>query len=225
MEKVLTRVHSVRIRLYFMVIITGFLHGCNHQEPPIVYAQEPPENLQIYRTMMPDAGPSAFAVRFPEDSLALCYDPVRGGINYVWFGDFNLDPTVEGKINAPVEIAGEPFYYGTKWQPLRMTTNEEINTEYHFLGYTVLDGILVFRYIIGDRTNGLTVNESIIPIKGGIRRTFEVSRTIELNLWVESQKQAIISVEGDPVQGNEWVKFRGHPNQPVAITIQSKIKS
>src|SRR5690606_11192326 len=78
-----------------------------------------PENVQVYRTMMPDAGPSAFAVRFQESGVALCYDPVRGGVNYVWNGGFDLKPTVSGKINKLAVVEGLPFYQEKEWYPLR----------------------------------------------------------------------------------------------------------
>jgi hypothetical protein len=45
----------------------------------------------IQRTIMPDAGPSSFAVSFPE-GVSLCFDPVRLGINYAWLGTVDLDP-------------------------------------------------------------------------------------------------------------------------------------
>lgn len=179
------------------------------------------KDVQIYRTIMPDAGPSAFAIRFPDVGLALCYDSVRGGVNYVWHGDFDLSPTV-AKVHDIVEIKGEPFYRETDWHPLRLMEDvEETKTDYRFRGYTVHDGILEFHYNIN---GSVEVRERITPIEDrGIRRDFEVQSTVEsLALRIEPQEQSTVEVEGGVILDNGWAVFRGEPLQGFAVTIMRK---
>src|SRR5690554_4300524 len=104
-------------------------------------------DVEVFRTVMPDAGPSSFAIRFKSANLALCYDPVRGGINYLWKGDFNLEPTITGKIGQPTLIDGEPFYREKEWHPLR-TSKTPDNPAYRFRGYSLKGDTLEFRYTI-----------------------------------------------------------------------------
>lgn len=184
------------------------------------FGQEQRETVQVYRTIMPDAGPSAFAIHFPRVGLSLCYDPVRGGVNYVWLGKFDLSPTL-AKVHDLVKIEGKPFYRETEWYPLRLTDSNESGTDYSFRGYKVQDGVLEIQYIInGD----ISVREKITPIEGyGIRRDFEVESRVEsLSLLIEPQDKATVEVEGGDIQDNGWVEFRGEPLRSFGVTIVRK---
>lgn len=183
----------------------------------------PVQDVQVYRTMMPDAGPSAFAVRFMEAGLALCYDPVRGGVNYVWTGDFDLQPTVTGKISKLAAVEGEPFYRERDWHPLR-SSKSVAQPEYKFLGYSVREGALEFNYAID---GGVKVRERITPVEGaGIRRDFLVEnqdRSVNsLYLHLEPQELATVSVVGGTLGEDGWALIQGEALTDFSITIHKK---
>lgn len=183
----------------------------------------PVPDVQVFRTMMPDAGPSAFAVRFTEAGLAMCYDPVRGGVNYLWKGDFDLQPTVTGKISKLAVVEGEPFYRETAWHPLRSSKSLD-EPDYKFLGYSVKEGALEFNYAIDGEVK---VRERITPIDGeGVRRDFLVEnqdRTVRsLYLHLEPQELATVSVDGGTVGEDGWTLFQGEALRDFSITIHKK---
>lgn len=183
----------------------------------------PAPDVQVYRTMMPDAGPSAFAVRFTEAGLAMCYDPVRGGVNYLWRGDFDLQPTVTGKISKLAIVEGEPFYREKDWHPLRSAKALD-GADYTFLGYSVKEGALEFSYAID---GGVKVRERITPIdRGGIRRDFLVenpgSAVHSLYLHLEPQELATVSVDGGIVGEDGWALIEGEALRDFSITIHKK---
>ncbi|MBI4626961.1 MAG: hypothetical protein HY736_27535 [Verrucomicrobia bacterium] len=148
----------------------------------------------VQRTYMPDAHPGSFAITLP-NGPSVCLDPVRGGINYIWDGDFvDLRPRWLTKQGAPAGIFGEVFYREKTWQPLRLgAPNRE--PDFHFRGYTLRDGLPEFHYLI----DGRDVYETIGPGKdgAGVLRRFRVgpgAGPLWLNL--EPQPGAEISLRG-----------------------------
>ena len=116
----------------------------------------------VVRTMMPEAGPSSFAVGLA-GNIGFCYDPGRGGINYVWTGEFvDLSPTWAAKINRPAKVRGEIIYREATPHPLRLGGDDRSPT-YSFLGYVLLADGVEFRYRLGN----LLVRERILAIEGG----------------------------------------------------------
>ena len=59
--------------------------------------------VQLERTFLPDAHASSFAFGLP-GGVNVCYDPVRGGVNYAWTGGF-LDITNVRPVNKLVKAA------------------------------------------------------------------------------------------------------------------------
>src|SRR5690606_20771913 len=67
----------------------------------------------VQRTFMPESHPGSFAITFPSGP-GVCFDPVRGGINYIWDGDFvDLRPRWLTKQGEPPRIFGQVFYRET----------------------------------------------------------------------------------------------------------------
>lgn len=183
----------------------------------------PSGDVEVFRTVMPDAGPSSFAIRFKSANLALCYDPVRGGINYVWKGGFNLEPTITGKIGKPALIDGEPFYREKEWHPLR-TSKMRGNPAYRFKGYSLTEDTLEFRYSID---GGMNIRERITAtVEGGIRRDFEVERNDDspenLYLHIEPQVAAMVVVDGAEILEEEWAVFGDEPLRNFSVTIRER---
>jgi hypothetical protein len=148
----------------------------------------------VQRTYMPDAHPGSFAITLP-NGPSVCLDPVRGGINYIWDGDFvDLRPRWLTKQGAPAGIFGEIFYREKMWQPLRLgSPNREPN--FHFRGYTLKDGTPEFHYSI----DGREVHETIGPGSDGtgVRRRFRVGPgTAPLWLNLEPQPDAEVVLRG-----------------------------
>ena len=149
------------------------------------------ENLQVFRTMMPDAGPSAFAVGLPGE-IGFCYDPGRGGINYAWRGAFvDLAPTWKAKINEPAIVRGRIDYRETARWPLRFN-GASGDPRYEFRGYVLLAAGIEFHYLL----DGILVREEIRPADGGraILRRFQLSEACSSwRLAVEAQEESRIT--------------------------------
>jgi hypothetical protein len=139
----------------------------------------------VQRTFMPDSHPGAIAITFPEGP-GVCLDPVRGGINYVWDGDFvDLRPRWLTKQGAPARIFGGIFYREKTWQPLR-SGSPASEPDFHFRGYTLKDDGPDFHYLIGGRS----VSETIRAGRGGVGivRSFRVGAG-QGPLWLNLEPQ------------------------------------
>ncbi|MBI4626465.1 MAG: hypothetical protein HY736_25005 [Verrucomicrobia bacterium] len=136
---------------------------------PIASGAEP--GVAVYRTMMPECGPSSFAVALGP-SLGLSYDPGRGGVNYVWQGEFvDLDPTWRTKINKPAELRGTIVYRESVRYPLRLGGTGR-PPRFEFRGYVLLPGAVEFHYLL----DGVFVREEIRASASGrgLVRRFQV---------------------------------------------------
>lgn len=126
--------------------------------------------VQIERTMLPEAHASSFAFGLP-GGVSFCYDPVRGGLNYAWTGGF-LDITNVRPINKLIkaaELGGPIAYRETGSAPLRRGDPRRVPA-IEFKGYTLRAAEVELRYTI----DGAPVRETIaaLPNRAGLRRTF-----------------------------------------------------
>lgn len=139
----------------------------------------------VQRTFMPESYPGSFAITFP-NGPGVCFDPVRGGINYVWDGDFvDLRPRWLTKQGEPPRIFGEVFYREKAWQPLRGGAPDGA-AEFQFRGYALQDGGPEFHYLV----NGREVHETLRANGdgSGIVRQFRVGPGPR-PLWVNLEPQ------------------------------------
>jgi len=148
----------------------------------------------VQRTFMPESYPGSFAITFP-NGPGVCFDPVRGGINFVWDGDFvDLRPRWLTKQGEPPRIFGKVFYREKAWQPLREGAPTR-DSEFRFRGYALKAGGPEFHYQI----DGRDIFEAISAnAQGtGITRRFRVGAGAG-PLWIslEPQTDAEIALTG-----------------------------
>jgi hypothetical protein len=126
--------------------------------------------VQIERTHLPEAHASSFAFGLP-GGVNVCYDPVRGGVNYAWTGGFldlaNVRPV--NKLTKAAELGGPVVYRETGHAPLRRGDPQRAPV-IEFKGYTLRAAEVELRYTI----DGARVRETIAALPGGagLRRTF-----------------------------------------------------
>lgn len=159
----------------------------------------PGSQAQVQRTYMPEAHPGSFAVTFPRGP-GICFDPVRGGINYMWEGEFiDLRPRWLTKQGDPAKYYGEVFYANEQHRPIR-TESPGKASDYQFHGYRMIDGNPEFSYSV----NGTLINETLTSLKNayGVKRQFRVEG--ESPVWIVSkpQQDAEITLSGAKKEGN-----------------------
>ena len=139
----------------------------------------------VQRTFMPESYPGAFAITFP-NGPGVCLDPVRGGINYLWDGDFvDLRPRWLTKQGEPARPFGDVFYREKQWQPLRAGAPDS-PPDLEFRGYALHDGYPEFHYTVGGRE----VRERLTASAGGgLVRHFRVGAG-SAPLWFHLEPQA-----------------------------------
>jgi len=141
--------------------------------------------VQIERTYMPfDAAPSSFAIGLP-GGVNFCFDPVRGGVSYVWTGGFidisSVRPGVGGKFITPVTLLGPVVHREDGIVPLRRGDPAQVPV-YEFKGYTLLDAGVEFRYTL----DGILVRETIRARSapgGGLIRRFVFEGATDARWW------------------------------------------
>jgi hypothetical protein len=115
--------------------------------------------VQIERIVMPlDAAPSSFAIGLP-GGINFCFDPVRGGVSYIWTGGFlDLSPARPGpgKFISAVKLLGPVVYREAGAAPLRRGDPARVPVV-EFAGYTLREDAVEFRYTI----DGVLVREEI----------------------------------------------------------------
>lgn len=133
-----------------------------------------PGEVQIERTMLPDARASSFAFGLP-GGISFCYDPTRGGLNYAWTGGF-IDLTNVRPVNKLIKAAtlvGTVVYRETGQSPLRRgdAAREPV---VEFKGYSLRDSAVELRYTV----DGVPVSEEIRarPSGDGLVRRFRFDR-------------------------------------------------
>lgn len=193
-------------RTAFALVMAASLGGAKADEYP-----------RVIRTFMPDAGPSAFAVEL-SPSLALCYDPLRGGVNQLWQGTIDLTPTFQAKINQPAKIAGETFYREAREHPLRLA-DPDAPARHRFKGYRYANGAAIFEFTLG----GFRVSETLrtTPDGRGLVREFALPREAGPGFFsTEAQDKAQVTITGgQEVRPGHW---RFDAGARVTMTIQPK---
>ena len=158
---------------------------------PLPAAPPPAGSVLVHRTMLPDCGPSSFAVALGPN-LGFSYDPGRGGINYAWQGEFvDLSLTWKAKINQPAEVKGTIAYRENVRFPLRLTRAGG-EPKYVFKGYVLLPDAVEFHYLL----DGVLVREEIRATADGrgLVRIFRVDTTVDAwSYALEPQPTAKIS--------------------------------
>ena len=177
------------------------------------------EAPQVFRTFMPEAGASAFAVALTPE-LALCYDGWRGGVNQAWRGTIDLAPTLRAKINQPAAIRGDVFYAESLVQPLRIGDPTKVpmrrSKGYHFAGDAV-----IFDFTL----DGVPVSETLRMADGGraLERSWRVGAADSAVFFLaEPQTNADVTFTGGRLvspgvwkfaseNGAMTIAWRGHP--------------
>jgi hypothetical protein len=137
----------------------------------------------IERVFMPlDASPSSFAIGLP-GGVNFCFDPVRGGVNYVWKGGFvDLAPARPGtgKFIHPVKLLGAVLYQESGLAPLRRGDPGRVPAV-AFTGYTLRDDAVEFRYTV----DGAVIREEIREDNDGsvLIRRFHVEGGGDAQWW------------------------------------------
>ncbi len=173
----------------------------------------------VQRTFMPESHPGAFAITFPE-GIGVCLDPVRGGVNFAWEGDFvDQRPRWLTKQGAPARIFGPVFYLEKAWQPLRAGSPGSGDVA-RFRGYALREGIPEFHHEVGGRTVRETLR--VLPDGGGFVREFAVG-TGNSPLWLtlEDQSGAVVAVEGASRDGAN-VGFTSTSAGSFRVTVRRK---
>jgi hypothetical protein len=152
----------------------------------------------IERIFMPlDAAPSSFAIGLPS-GINLCFDPVRGGVSYVWKGGFvDLSPARPGpgKFINPVKLLGPVVYQETGGAPLRRGDPARVPTV-AFTGYTLHDDSVEFRYTV----DGTPVREEIRTNSAGnaLIRRFHVEGGSDAKWWHVTAGKPATELQRDP---------------------------
>lgn len=148
----------------------------------------------VQRTFMPESYPGAFAITFP-NGPGVCLDPVRGGINFIWDGDFvDLRPRWLTKQGEPARIFGPIFYREKALHPLR-ASGAAADPAWRFRGYRLTDAGPEFHYQIGGREVFETLAADADG--AGLTRRFRVDAGPgALQLDLEPQPDADVTVTG-----------------------------
>lgn len=201
--------------------LVGFVLAAMAVSPPLASSSDQSEKAQprVFRTFMPEAGPSAFAVEMSEN-VALCYDPLRGGINQLWSGSIDLSPTLQAKINHPAKIVGSVFYTETLTHPLRLTDPDSA-AEYRFKGYHYEKDAVVFEFTV----RGLPVTETLRLSEDGrglVREFILPEGGGPAFLTLQAQPAATLSVSGGTeITPGEW-QFDAGSHFSIVITPHAK---
>lgn len=176
---------------------------------------------QVFRTFMPEAGPSAFGVVLGPD-LALCYDDLRGGVNQVWLGSLDLTPTFQAKINQPATIKGTVFYKEGKVQPLRVNDATKA-PERRFKGYRYDKNAVIFHYTL----DGVAIRETLRASDEGhgMMRSWSVPEGVALFFHAETQPDAHVTFDGgEEIAPGVW-RHVGQSGKSFMMVIKPRSKS
>lgn len=180
----------------------------------------------VERTIMAGAIPGALAICFP-GGPSICYDTVRGGIDYVWDGDYvDLHPWWTAKHGQPLRafearIWGSVFYRDKDLAPAMHVGTQSTQSDYHFRGYRIRnDGFPEIFYDVGDRR--VTEDLAVLGDGNGVMRAFHVSAgTAPLWLRIDGHSGADISIEGATRDG-DLVHFDSEAAGDFSMTIRKR---
>ena len=201
--------------LLLACVLAGLALPC-----PLGAAAPAVPELVVQRTIMPDAGPSSFALSFPE-GVSLCFDPVRLGLNYAWLGTVDLDPAWTGKNIVPARVNGRIFYREPASPVLRLGARSH-PPAIQFQGYALRGGHPEFHYTL----DGHPVRESIHPLPDGtgFERRFRVTLPPGVDCWLlgEVQPNAVMSLgDGRPL-GEGATHFVGGGVLEFTVVVQAR---
>jgi hypothetical protein len=137
----------------------------------------PGARVLVQRTYMNGAYPGALAVTFP-GGPSLCYDIVRGGVNYICDGDFaDLHAWFSGRHGAPLRsfgatLPGEVFYRENSLAPALKVGTDTGQNAVRYRGYKLAQDAVEFNYTIGGR--GVRETLRATSDGAGLVRTFRV---------------------------------------------------
>ncbi|MFM9082003.1 MAG: DUF6797 domain-containing protein [Opitutaceae bacterium] len=140
-------------------------------------------DVRVERGYLPHgAAPSSFAVALP-GGVNFCFDPVRGGVSYVWTGGFlDLAPMRPGpgKFIQPAGLEGRLVHREEGVAPLRRGDPAKV-PEVIFTGYALRDDAIEFRYTV----DGAAVQEEVRVKPGGgtLVRTFHFPAGNDTRWW------------------------------------------
>lgn len=139
--------------------------------------------VRVERGYLPHgAAPSSFAVALP-GGVNFCFDPVRGGVSYVWTGGFlDLAPMRpgQGKFIQPAGLEGALVHREEGVAPLRRGDPAKV-PEVIFTGYALRDDAIEFRYTV----DGAAVHEEVRvkPGGGALVRTLHFPAGNDIRWW------------------------------------------
>ena len=151
----------------------------------------PGASTRLQRTVLPDAHPGSFALTFPE-GVGACLDPVRGGLNYLWAGEFaDLRPRWLTKQGAPARIDG-PIWYRESAEPAWRSQPGGIAAAWQFRGHAEREGAPEFHYLVAGRA----VTERLVATPDGrsLVRRFQVGPGAS-PVWLRLAPQAGVLIE------------------------------
>jgi len=169
--------------------------------PPPTAPVTASEHPQVFRTMLPEAGPASLAIGLGRN-LWTVFDPQRGGLTYVWRGELDLAPVHQQKINLPAIIDGELFYRESLDRPVR-PMDPEATPKFRFLGYRFLKDAVELKY----RLAGLVVRDrfSALPDGSGVERRLQFSGEPQaVFLVMEPQPLARLEFDSGYLDGDHW---------------------
>lgn len=176
-----------------------------------------PGEVLVERTTLPDARASSFAFGLP-GGINFCYDPIRGGVNYVWTGGFldlaNVRPG-PGKLIKPAQLLGPIVARETGAAPLRRGDPAHIPV-IEFKGYTLRSGSVELRYTLDDTP----VREAIValPDGTGLKRTFHFDRSGADAKWFYVTAEQPTTPLAADASGAFVLITRFTPSAPVPVT-------
>ena len=180
----------------------------------------------IQRTYMSGSYPGALAINFPEGP-SLCYDTVRGGINYIWDGDFvDLHPWWTAKHGIPLRnfaarLSGRMLYPEAALAPAMSVGARDARSDYHFRGYRLRgDGFPELYYTVGGRE--ITEDLNAVSDGVGVQRTFHMAPgAAPLWLRMDAGAGADVSVAGAAWDGN-FLRFDTAAGGEFTVTIRKR---
>ncbi|MBX3239180.1 MAG: hypothetical protein KIT80_10390 [Chitinophagaceae bacterium] len=187
-------------------------HPASHfSEPAPPYTKVPPF---LYRAFIPDASPTAIAVRLPQN-ISYCWDAATCYLRYAWEGEF-LDNTEiwKGHFQAYAKVMGTVFFRNNTRFPLYVDKPGNVPTV-KFKGYRLVNRYPEFHYTI----NGIDVYELLKENKEGtgLIRTFRIPKSSRIIWFAFTDEDGVnyTSSVGNPTNG----KLELSPGENIQFTI------
>lgn len=180
---------------------------------------KPSAELQVARTVMADAAPSSFAIGLPH-GVNICYDPVRGGVNYAWKGGFaDLTPARPGtgKLIKPVTLLGDVVYRENGSAPLRRGDASRPPVVV-FKGYRLEPAAIEFHYTVDE----ILVHERVSsrPAGDGFIRQFRIDPSDRDAAWWYLPGGPETASLTSPTGQREGAGFRFDPGSTHTFSIE-----